>query len=176
MERLQGQVSQLTASVATMESENKILTAKLSALRNESRVPSSAVKNNHTGNGGRHGGAGAGSGGGVVGGGGGGGLGSNHAEVARVTQLAQLKENLYSDLTGLILPNVKRMDEADVFDCIQTGRNGSTLLPLPLTSSISSFILTLLLPMFDIVLCLTNLFPIISPFAFLLCHRLLWHC
>lgn len=38
---------------------------------------------------------------------------------------AKMKENLYSDLTGLIIRNVKRKEGEDEFDCIQTGRNGS---------------------------------------------------
>ena len=47
------------------------------------------------------------------------------AEAAHAAQVAQLKEDLYSDLTGLILRGVERGSEADVYDCIQTGRNGS---------------------------------------------------
>ena len=47
------------------------------------------------------------------------------AEAAQAAQVAQLKEDLYSDLTGLILRSVERGSEADVYDCIQTGRNGS---------------------------------------------------
>ena len=47
------------------------------------------------------------------------------AEAAHAAQVAQLKEDLYSDLTGLILRGVERKDESDVYDCIQTGRNGS---------------------------------------------------
>jgi hypothetical protein len=46
------------------------------------------------------------------------GLGDAHKE-------AKMKENLYADLTGLIVCGVKRMDGEDVYDCIQTGRNGS---------------------------------------------------
>lgn len=39
---------------------------------------------------------------------------------------AQKKEDLYGDLTGLIIRNVKHGDDGeDVFDCIQTGRNGT---------------------------------------------------
>ncbi|CZT19510.1 uncharacterized protein RCC_05361 [Ramularia collo-cygni] len=38
---------------------------------------------------------------------------------------AKMKENLYADLTGLIVCGVKRMDGEDVYDCIQTGRNGT---------------------------------------------------
>ena len=47
------------------------------------------------------------------------------AEAAHAAQVAQLKEDLYSDLTGLILRSVEMGSEADVYDCIQTGRNGS---------------------------------------------------
>lgn len=39
---------------------------------------------------------------------------------------AKMKENLYADLTGLIVCGVKRLEGEDVYDCIQTGRNGST--------------------------------------------------
>ena len=48
------------------------------------------------------------------------------AETAQAQQTAQLKIDLYSDLTGLIVRGVKREEEEDVFDCLQTGRNGST--------------------------------------------------
>lgn len=51
------------------------------------------------------------------------------AEVAYAAQVAQLKEDLYSDLTGLILRGVERKDESDIYDCIQTGRNGSKCAP-----------------------------------------------
>ena len=47
------------------------------------------------------------------------------AEAAQAAQMAALKEDLYGDLTGLILRNVKKEDNADVYDCLQTGRNGS---------------------------------------------------
>lgn len=40
-------------------------------------------------------------------------------------QTAQLKLDLYGDLTGLIVRSVKKTDEGDTYDCIQTGRNGS---------------------------------------------------
>jgi chromosome segregation ATPase len=39
--------------------------------------------------------------------------------------IAQIKEELYADLTGLIVRDVRRVDKEDIFDCIQTGRNGS---------------------------------------------------
>lgn len=47
------------------------------------------------------------------------------AEAAQTAQAAQLKEDLYGDLTGLIIMSVTRKPEEDIFDCIQTGRNGS---------------------------------------------------
>jgi len=43
---------------------------------------------------------------------------------------AKMKENLYSDLTGLIIRGVKRKEGEDEYDCIQTGRNGSKSNPL----------------------------------------------
>jgi hypothetical protein len=45
-------------------------------------------------------------------------------------QIMKLKEDLYSDLSGLLIHNVKRLEDQDVYDCIQTGRNGSTY-PVP---------------------------------------------
>ncbi|KAI4142326.1 MAG: hypothetical protein LQ341_003247 [Variospora aurantia] len=47
------------------------------------------------------------------------------AEAAQTAQAAQLKEDLYRDLTGLLVLGVERGIEADVYDCIQTGRNGT---------------------------------------------------
>ncbi|KAI0908447.1 hypothetical protein F4823DRAFT_599042 [Ustulina deusta] len=65
------------------------------------KVPGSAMKNTHANN--RH----------VV----------SAAEAA--AQLAQKKENLYGDLTGLLVCGVKRENDDEVFDCVQTGRHGS---------------------------------------------------
>ena len=48
-------------------------------------------------------------------------------EAAHAAEVAQLKEDLYSDLTGLILRGVEKGEEDNIYDCIQTGRNGSTL-------------------------------------------------
>ena len=44
---------------------------------------------------------------------------------SEAVQIAQMKEELYSDLTGLIVRGAKRGDDGDTYDCIQTGRNGS---------------------------------------------------
>lgn len=47
-------------------------------------------------------------------------------------QKQQLKLDLYSDLTGLIIRDVKQTEDGDTFDCIQTGRDGrKLLLPCP---------------------------------------------
>ncbi|KAL8962786.1 MAG: hypothetical protein Q9193_000871 [Seirophora villosa] len=47
------------------------------------------------------------------------------AEAAQTAQAAQLKEDLYRDLTGLLVLGVERGNEADTYDCIQTGLNGT---------------------------------------------------
>lgn len=44
-------------------------------------------------------------------------------------QIAQVKEDLYADLTGLIVRDVRRINDEEVFDCLQTGRNGSKSAP-----------------------------------------------
>jgi hypothetical protein len=109
MAALQTQVAQLTASLSEAQAENKSLSTKLAANRTaaasvesaHTMVPGSAVKS--------HGGIRM--------------MGS--AEAAQVAQAAQLKEDIYSDLTGLIIQGVKRDVEEDIFNCLQTGRNGS---------------------------------------------------
>jgi len=108
---LQAQLAKMTISLSEAQSENKTLSAKLAANRTAAasvestttKVPSSAVK--------------ASGGIRMVG----------SAEAAQAAQAAQLKEDIYSDLTGLLIRGVKRDAEEDVFDCIQTGRNGSKL-------------------------------------------------
>ena len=60
------------------------------------------------------------------------------AEAAHAAQVALLKEDLYSDLTGLILRGVERTEESDIYDCIQTGRNGSKYFPHPQRESVAS--------------------------------------
>lgn len=47
------------------------------------------------------------------------------AEAAQAAVEAKLKEDLYADLSGLIIRTVKRGGDVDVYDCLQTGRNGS---------------------------------------------------
>ncbi|KAK8160096.1 chromosome segregation protein Csm1/Pcs1-domain-containing protein [Phyllosticta citribraziliensis] len=81
------------------EAENKIetLNAKLSAKVAEAKAPGSAMKSQRTAM-----------------------TGNSDASL-----IQQLKEDLYTDITGLIIRGVKREEDEDVFDCIQTGRNGT---------------------------------------------------
>lgn len=99
----------VTTENKTLATENKTLNSKLAANRTaaasveslHSKVPGSAAKPN----------------GGIrmVG----------TAEAAQLAQAAQLKEDIYSDLTGLVIQGVKRDAEDDIFNCLQTSRNGS---------------------------------------------------
>ena len=106
MIKLQEAVSDLTRSLADAQNEIKALHAKLSASRStpvegtNTKTPGSAARNpiaTRT----------------IVGG------------SAEAAQAAQMKEDIYSDLTGLIIRSVKKTPEGDAYDCIQTGRNGS---------------------------------------------------
>jgi chromosome segregation ATPase len=110
MARLQATADEARAQLASAQSEVKALQTKLAAARNTaaslegaSKVPGSAIKggaNNRVN-------------------------AAASAEAAQAAQLAQLKEDLYSDLTGLIIRDVKNRDADHVYDCIQTGINGS---------------------------------------------------
>lgn len=109
MMALKETITQISASLSEAQLEKETLATKLTANRTaaasvdsvKTKVPESAVKAN----------------GGI--------RMMGTAEAVQVAQAAQLKEDLYSDLTGLIIRNVKREAEDDIFDCIQTGRNGS---------------------------------------------------
>ena len=103
---------QLTSSLAEAQNEIKTLQVKLSARAQPvtaetghaapMRTPGSALRARVPGRGNAMG-----------------------KEDAAKAGMAILKEELYSDLTGLILRGVERGEESDVYDCIQTGRNGS---------------------------------------------------
>jgi chromosome segregation ATPase len=103
--RLLGENKNFATAAKASESEIKVLTAKVAASRAPSEQPASRI---------------------------GGGPGAATKKGAQVSQAAseelrmsRMKEDLYSDLTGLMIHNVKTYDEEDVYDCIQTGRNGS---------------------------------------------------
>ncbi|KAM0276228.1 hypothetical protein ACHAQH_006951 [Verticillium albo-atrum] len=96
-------VAELSASLVEARKEIKNLSAKLSASRSVdalvARVPGGVVKAMQSS--------------------------STLAVGPDVVQAAQMKEDLYADLTGLIVRNVRRESTEDVFDCLQTGRNGT---------------------------------------------------
>ncbi|KAF2836111.1 hypothetical protein M501DRAFT_904821, partial [Patellaria atrata CBS 101060] len=110
--RLTSETKTLNSSLAAAQNEIKTLTTKLAATRSASaavqsadtvsgqKAPGSALKGQRT-------------------------IMVGSAEAAKEAQIKQLKEDLYSDLTGLIVRGVKRGEEEDVYDCIQTGRNGT---------------------------------------------------
>lgn len=106
--RLAAESKTLAASLQTTQNETKALSAKLAAARSSAQpeaktVQGSAMKSRNGVN------------------------GPNNAAMSKSeeSQIMKLKEELYSDLTGLMIRNVKRLEDEDVYDCIQTGRNGS---------------------------------------------------
>jgi hypothetical protein len=111
--RLTSENKTLASSLTTSQNESKTLSNKLAAARSSSQqpdpkhVPGSAVKPRSNG---------------IV-------L-PGTAEAAKEALLAKQKVDLYSDLTNLVILSMKRNeDEEDVYDCLQTGRNGSTYSP-----------------------------------------------
>ena len=108
--KLRANVMELSTSLSSAQNEIKALQAKLATSRSasasvesaNSKTPGSALKNGQVRT-----------------------IMVGSAEAAQAAQVAQLKEDLYSDLTGLIVRGVKRTDQGDIYDCIQTGRNGS---------------------------------------------------
>ena len=114
--QLRAKVGEISAEMGDVVAENKALQARLVASRmgpveglGGGKAPGSAVKKG--GNGGKTAAMMAGS-----------------AASAEAAKIAQLKEELYGDLTGLIIRGVERGEEVEVYDCIQTGRNGSEFL------------------------------------------------
>jgi hypothetical protein len=107
MTGLESQVKDLSSQLSSAHIEITTLQTKLAAARNastavdgiSSKGPGSAVK----------------------------GTGANRPVVAsaETALAAQLKEDLYSDLTGLIIRDVKKRESDHVYDCIQTGINGT---------------------------------------------------
>jgi regulator of replication initiation timing len=106
--RLASDNKKLTDSLTTSNNESKTLSNKLAAARSTQpeakHVPGSAVKPRSNG---------------IV-------L-PGTAEAAKEAQLAKQKVDLYSDLTNLVVLGMKlNEDDEEVYDCLQTGRNGST--------------------------------------------------
>ena len=128
-DKLQAQITETTTTLSEARTEIKSLTTKLNAARAAEatatataqaasvRVPGSAMKPSAMG-----------------------GRGLDHAHVqaqVQATQTAKMKENLYSDLTGLVVTGIKRDGPEDVYDCIQTGRNGSKCSPCRMVVTLS---------------------------------------
>ncbi|KAI1294476.1 hypothetical protein F5Y03DRAFT_372850 [Xylaria venustula] len=107
VDELQDRLDGANSSLAEAKTEIKTLSTKLTAARSAEttsvKVPGSAMKNNNNFANNRH--------------------AASVAEAA--AQLAHKKENLYGDLTGLLVCGVKRENDEEVFDCVQTGRNGT---------------------------------------------------
>ncbi|KAJ3489625.1 hypothetical protein NLG97_g5958 [Lecanicillium saksenae] len=97
---LSERVKQLTSSLAEAERQNKALNVRLAASRATpgNAIPSSAVKGNAA---------------------------KAWTGQSEMVHAAHAKEDLYADLTGLIIQGMKQEETEDVFDCIQTGRNGT---------------------------------------------------
>jgi hypothetical protein len=112
--RLAAENKSANASLTSVQNENKTLSTKLAAARSSAppeskNAPGSAMKARGTG---------------VV-------L-PGTAEAAKEAQLKQQKIDLYSDLTNLVVVGVKKGEEGeDIYDCLQTGRNGSKFSHLP---------------------------------------------
>ncbi|KAJ9214256.1 hypothetical protein DTO166G4_4101 [Paecilomyces variotii] len=108
---LEARVDELTSELSSAHNEIKMLQTKLTAARNTvanvesitSKAPGSAVKNTPANRS----------------------MMAANAEAVQAAQIAQLKEDLYSDLTGLIIRDVKKRETDDMYDCIQTGANGT---------------------------------------------------
>ncbi|KAH0005727.1 hypothetical protein KCU78_g12703, partial [Aureobasidium melanogenum] len=102
-EKLKEEHKATTTSLTESQNECKALTAKLEAARKSNaasdKVPGSAVKKIEHG--------------------------KSHGASAESVKENALKEELYRDLTGLIITSVKRKDGEDEYSCIQTGRNGT---------------------------------------------------
>jgi regulator of replication initiation timing len=104
---LENENKKLTTSLTTAQNENKALSSKLAAARSapseQKNVPGSAVKARTPG---------------VV-------L-PGAAEAAKDAQIKMAKVDLYSDLTNLVIVGIKKNEDGEeVYDCLQTGRNGS---------------------------------------------------
>ncbi|PLN78829.1 chromosome segregation protein Csm1/Pcs1-domain-containing protein [Aspergillus taichungensis] len=108
--QFKAQADEAQSQLASAQTEVKALQTKLAAARNTAasienaaaKAPGSAVKggNNRA-------------------------VAAVSAEAAQAAQVAQLKEDLYSDLTGLIIRDVKQREADCLYDCIQTGVNGT---------------------------------------------------
>ncbi|KAM3420159.1 hypothetical protein BST61_g3458 [Cercospora zeina] len=103
-QKMEAERDELKDKVKVAENEVKALEAKLNAARQqisntaqETKILEAAAKKNSN-------------------------ISINQSETQKE---AKMKENLYADLTGLIISGVKRHEGEDIYNCIQTGRNGT---------------------------------------------------
>ncbi|ETS83314.1 hypothetical protein PFICI_05190 [Pestalotiopsis fici W106-1] len=110
--KLEDDLAGKSKSLADSKSEVKTLTTRLAAARAAEaatvKVPGSAMKGNVADK-------------------------RLLANAEAAVQSAQMKEDLYADLTGLIVRGIKRDQDDEVYDCIQTGRNGTLHFKLSVT-------------------------------------------
>ncbi|RMJ28685.1 chromosome segregation protein pcs1 [Aspergillus sp. HF37] len=105
--QFKAQAEESATQLSSAQSEVKALQTKLAAARNTASTVENAAKG--PGSAARNAPANR----------------AQSAEAAQAAQLAQLKEDLYSDLTGLIIRDVKKRETDHLYDCIQTGTNGT---------------------------------------------------
>ncbi|KAK9422456.1 putative Chromosome segregation protein Csm1/Pcs1-domain-containing protein [Seiridium unicorne] len=109
---LQDEVVEASKSLSEAKTEIKSLSTRLAASRtaeaSAAKIPSSAMKGN---------------------------VGDKRllANAEAAVQSAHMKEDLYADLTGLIVRGFKREKDDEVYDCLQTGRNGTLHFKLAIT-------------------------------------------
>ncbi|KAF2705561.1 hypothetical protein K504DRAFT_471565 [Pleomassaria siparia CBS 279.74] len=113
--------NKLTASLTTAQNETKSLANKLAAARSavpeQKNVPGSAIKPRAPGV-----------------------ILPGTVEATKDAQIKMAKVDLYSDLTNLVIVGIKKNDEGeDVYDCLQTGRNGTLQFQLTVTDSGESY-------------------------------------
>ncbi|RCI13956.1 hypothetical protein L249_8117 [Ophiocordyceps polyrhachis-furcata BCC 54312] len=95
-ESLQAAVDKLTADLNAARQEISALSVKLTVNRNaENSVQKPTIKFNAV------------------------------VDKSELIHTAHAKEDLYGDLTGLIVRGLSQGEDEDIFDCIQTGRNGT---------------------------------------------------
>ncbi|EGX94665.1 chromosome segregation protein [Cordyceps militaris CM01] len=113
VQELTNKAKELTSSLDEADRQIKALNAKLSASRAApgTAIPSSAVKGNAA---------------------------KSWTGQSEMVHAAHAKEDLYADLTGLIIQGVKQNGSEDIFDCIQTGRNGTLHFKLGIPGSSST--------------------------------------
>ncbi|EXJ58144.1 hypothetical protein A1O7_05568 [Cladophialophora yegresii CBS 114405] len=106
MRKMRETAADLSTSLTAAQNEIKTLQAKVAAARSSSvdhpKTPGSAMKSSAQRS--------------VV---------ISNAEAAKSVEIAQMKLDLYSDLTGLVVLNLKKTEEGHSYECIQTGQNGT---------------------------------------------------